>query len=254
MKRSLLSLGALSLLFAAPPAAAQLAGQQRFQSRTQVVAERDSLRREVSRVTEEEDLIVLQDRLTRVENRLQVGDFLPGDVLSLIVTGQTQWTGNFTIQTDQTLLLPGVDPIPLAGVLYSEAEPVIADHLSSVLREPQVRLTPLLRVLVAGAVGKPGFYDLDGSTLLSDAIQAAGGPTSQAELKKVELRREGHAYREAENLVFRGLTLSQLGVMAGDEVFIPAQGAGFLGGFRNVALVIGTLATFTFLIIRIQRI
>ncbi|MFQ5747063.1 MAG: polysaccharide biosynthesis/export family protein [Gemmatimonadota bacterium] len=254
MKRSLLLPGTLSLLLVAPPVSAQVTGHQRFQSRAEVIAERDSLRRAVSTATDEEALIVIQDRLARVENRLQVGDFLPGDVLSLIVTGQTQWTGNFTIQTDQTLLLPDVDPIPLAGVLYSEAEAVIADHLTSILREPEVRLTPLLRVLVAGEVGNPGFYDLDGSTLLSDAIQAAGGPTSSAKLGEVELRREGHTYRAAENLVFRGLTLTQLGVMAGDEIFVPAQGGGFLGGFRNVALIIGTLASFTFLIIRIQRI
>ena len=51
--------------------------------------------------------------------------------------------------------------------------------------------TPLpLRVYVCGAVHEPGVYRLPPGSLVEDAIRAAGGPTEEADLIRINLARE----------------------------------------------------------------
>ncbi|HHS97126.1 MAG TPA: ComEA family DNA-binding protein [Chloroflexi bacterium] len=51
--------------------------------------------------------------------------------------------------------------------------------------------TPLpLRVYVCGAVREPGVYRLPPGSLVEDAIRAAGGPTDEADLVRINLARE----------------------------------------------------------------
>jgi competence protein ComEA len=55
---------------------------------------------------------------------------------------------------------------------------------SSVAAEPPVTT---VTVHVAGAVGRPGVYDLDAGARVDDAVRAAGGPTGDADLDGLNL-------------------------------------------------------------------
>ncbi|TFG66329.1 MAG: hypothetical protein E4H28_02320, partial [Gemmatimonadales bacterium] len=87
----------------------------------------------------------IERRIADVEQRLRFGDYRPGDVVGLTVRGQEEWTGDFPVQPDQTIVLSGLPPIPLAGVLHSEAEEVIRGALATVLRNPIVELASQMR-------------------------------------------------------------------------------------------------------------
>jgi competence protein ComEA len=50
--------------------------------------------------------------------------------------------------------------------------------------------TAPVRVYVSGAVATPGVYTLAPKSLVNDAIQAAGGPTAEADLEKINLAQE----------------------------------------------------------------
>jgi competence protein ComEA len=59
--------------------------------------------------------------------------------------------------------------------------------------EPTALPTPApVRVYVSGAVATPGVYTLPPRSLVNDAIKAAGGPTSDADLERINLAQEVH--------------------------------------------------------------
>ena len=62
--------------------------------------------------------------------------------------------------------------------------------------------------------------------LLSDALMAAGGVTRDAQLKRVNIERNGAAVRnpsEVRDALGHGLTLEQIGIESGDQVLIPRR-------------------------------
>ncbi len=192
----------------------------------------------------------IERRVADLEQRLRFGDFRPGDVVRLTVRGQEEWTGSFPVQPDQTIVLSGLPPIPLAGVLHSEAQGVIRGALATVLRNPVVELASQMRISVTGEVGQPGFYDVSGTLLLSDVIMLAGGPTQRAKVEDVEIRRLGRTIMSGNELTARGATLDELGLQGGDVINIPRAG-GAVRTFRTITMVVGGLASMYFLIDRI---
>ncbi|MFQ5530862.1 MAG: polysaccharide biosynthesis/export family protein, partial [Gemmatimonadota bacterium] len=146
-------------------------------TRLELEAQRDSLSTVLQTMSVGDDRApAIERRVAELEQRLRFGDFRPGDVVGLSVRGQESWTGNFPVQPDQTIVLDGLPPIPLDGVLHSEAQEVIRAALATVLRNPVVELASQMRISVSGEVSSPGFYDVSGSLLLSDVIMMAGGP------------------------------------------------------------------------------
>ncbi len=182
----------------------------------------------------------IERRVANLEQRLRFGDFRPGDVVGLSVRGQESWTGNFPVQPDQTIVLDGLPPIPLAGVLHSEAHEVIRGALATVLRNPVVELASQMRISVTGEVGQPGFYDVSGTLLLSDVIMLAGGPTQRAKLEDVEIRRLGRTIMSGNELTARGATLDDLGVQGGDVINIPEEGD-TLRTVRTFSVIVGAI-------------
>ena len=64
---------------------------------------------------------------------------------------------------------------------------------------PEPTATPLptptprpLRVYVSGAVAHPDVYELSYDSIVKDAIEAAGGPTGEADLNRINLARRVH--------------------------------------------------------------
>lgn len=223
-----------------PAVAAQEAA--RSETREDLEARRDSLANVLVRVQDAERSDEVERRIATIEQRLRIGDFRPGDMVSLDVRGREEYTGNFPVQPDQSLRLPGLDPIPLGGVLYSEATDVIREGLATVLRNPVVELTFQMRLAVMGQVGSPGFYDVPGTLLLSDVLELAEGPTQGANLDGIQVRRDGDAFLSGEELVTGGFTLDDLGLRSGDVIRVPAERDTFYA-LRTVSIVLGTLVS-----------
>ena len=241
------------LLLSAPAGAmAQQVGPGPTQdTRRELESRRDSLTSLLQQMDVDDDRAPdIERRVASVEQRLRFGDFRPGDVVGLSVRGQEDWTGNFPVQPDQTIVLSGLPPIPLAGVLHSEAEEIIRGALATVLRNPVVELASQMRISVTGQVGDPGFYDVSGTLLVSDVIMLAGGPSQRAKLEDVEVRRLGQTIMKGIELTTRGATLDELGIQGGDVIFLP-EARRSLQTIRTVGMIIGTAASLYFLIDRI---
>lgn len=184
-----------------------------------------------------------------IRARLVTGDIQVGDQIELQVEGEDTLSGTFTVRPGQVLTLPTVGDIPLAGVLRSELAGHITDALSKYIRDPVVRAESLMRVTISGQVGQPGFYGVRAERLLSDAIMAAGGPATNANLEKMYIVRGGERIWEGEHLqqaIAEGRTLDQLSLTAGDQIVIPADAQG--AGTRMVGIVTGVISAAALLV------
>jgi protein involved in polysaccharide export with SLBB domain len=163
-----------------------------------------------------------------VRVRLRDGDLQPGDQVALQVEGEQALTATFTVSPGRELVLPGMDPLPVQGVLRTELEERVRAHVSRYLRQPVVRAQPMLRVAVLGQVRTPGFYAVPAHAMVSDVIMAAGGPLPTGRLASTRIERGGTRIwvgRSMRDAVQFGLTLDQMSLRSGDEIFVPEQPA-----------------------------
>lgn len=161
-----------------------------------------------------------------IRTRLEEGDFQVGDQIQLVVEGQESLSDTFPVLTGRVISLPMIGQIPLKGVLRSELEPYLTKELSRYIRDPVVHARSLIRVLVTGEIGQPGFYVVPAEELLSDAIMAAGGPSADAKLTEVRIERGTHTIWDGPPLqkaIAEGRTMDQLSLQAGDQIIIPRK-------------------------------
>ena len=118
----------------------------------------------------------------------------PGDKLKLTVFGETDLSGDFTIDGAGYIRLPLVGEVRAAGYTSQQLEGVIANTLS-----PAYLKTPRLAVEVAtyrpfyiiGAVARPGQYPYVDHMNALNAVALAGGFLPSAVESVVFIRREG---------------------------------------------------------------
>ena len=161
-----------------------------------------------------------------VRERLSEGDFRVGDLIVLTVQGFDSLSNTFTVRDGELLSLPGIPDIPLHGVLRSEIRSYLTEQLSRYLRNPEIRATTMLRLALLGEVSKPGYYKVATDAPLSEALMAAGGPTSGSDLGRAVIRRSGQellSHAQLRDALASGATADQLNLRAGDEIYIGAK-------------------------------
>ena len=228
-----------ALALAAPVVSAQSGGQANGQVSAQTsraeapFATREMLQARIAaadsaaRLTK--DRKVWEDNvaeLTSMRERLQNGDFNVGDRIALRVANVPSLTDTFTVRAGRVLELPDIGQIPLNGVLWSEAPAYLTKQIGKYVVNPTILAQPLVRVQVSGAVTKPGFYYVRPDQLVSDALMSAGGPTTQANVEDIAVRRNGQEIIKPKHLrqeLASGATIDQLDMRAGDEIYVAEQ-------------------------------
>jgi len=119
----------------------------------------------------------------------------PGDgmTLSFLDPELKDVGGPFSILMDGTAILPFIGSVQLAGLTIGQASRWLTNLYQKQIVRPQLLLqltTPRpTKVTVIGEVTKPGFFELQGMPRAIAAVQAAGGITANADIRKVMLRR-----------------------------------------------------------------
>jgi protein involved in polysaccharide export with SLBB domain len=172
----------------------------------------------------EEDREALTREAAVVRARLTEGDFHVGDQIYLFVRNEEELTDTFTVAPGPLLVLPIGNEMELGGLLRSELEAKLNEHLGRYIRSPQVRAQALVRISVIGEVGQPGFYVLPADVSVTEAFTVAGGPTRRADIEDVRVERRGERIWDGEPLALamnEGRTFDQLGIRAGDQFVVP---------------------------------
>jgi polysaccharide export outer membrane protein len=119
----------------------------------------------------------------------------PGDgmTLSFLDPELKDVGGPFSILMDGTAILPFIGSVQLAGLTIGQASRWLTSLYQKQIVRPQLLLqltTPRpTKITVIGEVTKPGFFELQGMPRAIGAVQAAGGITANADIRKVMLRR-----------------------------------------------------------------
>lgn len=196
-------------------------------TRQQLQTRLEQLQEVVSTRPQDKEARQARQRIEAIERRLEHGDFRVGDVVRMAVRSDSTLTGAFRVNEQQTLELPTLPDVDLRGLLYAEADSAIRGHLRQYLRDPDVSVQVTRRIAILGAVQQPGFYDLPPTTTLSDALMEAGGPTGNAKLEDIELRRNGQNVLEGRDPSLQTTTLADLGPSRDDQLVVPQEGSGF---------------------------
>ena len=169
-----------------------------------------------------------------IRERLEEGDIQVGDQIQLTVQGMPSLTNTFTVTDGRVLFLPDVGAVQLAGLLRSELQQGIREHLAKFIVDPQVLVRSSIRLSVQGAVGTPGYHTVQSDVVLTDVLAQAGQPSSTARQDKMVIKRSGDVIWEGEELeeaIIQGRTLDQMNLRAGDRIEVPAQSTGGVGSW-----------------------
>ena len=144
----------------------------------------------------------------------------PGDKVRVVVFGETDLSGEFSVGTSGTLALPLVGPVAASGKAPSELEAAIIDALSpEYLREPRVSVEVLeyRPYFILGEVKAPGSYAYSADVNVRRAAALAGGYTYRA--------KTGHAYvtRVTAGKESRHKASPETPLLPGDIVEIPER-------------------------------
>ena len=164
--------------------------------------------------------------LALVRSRLTDGDFRVGDRLLVVLTRDSSVSDTAAVRDSLLVTISNLPDVSVRGVLRSELNDRLRDHVGKYIRNPQVRANVLTRISISGGVGRPGFFSVPPDRPLTELVMVAGGPLPGAQLDRIEVTRGRTTYlrgRNAKRAVKEGRTLDELGVRSGDEVRIPIQ-------------------------------
>ncbi|MEX1256032.1 MAG: polysaccharide biosynthesis/export family protein [Gemmatimonadota bacterium] len=185
-----------------------------------------------------------------IQQRLSEGDFQIGDQVTLTVFGEPALQAvTVPVEGGPRITLPQLGPISLRGVLRSEVIPHLTQELGRFITNPQVQASSQIRLSILGAVGAPGFYTAPSDMLLSEFIQLAGGPGSNANLEDISIERMGQEFWTGDELrvvLAQGRTLDQMNLRGGDQVVIPEQTGSVWGSVLRWGVAVATSVAFGF--------
>lgn len=115
-----------------------------------------------------------------------------GDTVNIIVYGQPDMTGEFTIEPNGTLSLPLIQDVPAAGFTARAVQDAITDALKpEYMVDPKVTvdIKAFRNIYILGEVNQPGQYPYIPNMTAMQAVAMAGGYTYRAREGTAELTR-----------------------------------------------------------------
>ncbi len=175
----------------------------------------------------------------------------PGDQLLIRAWGQISIDFQGAVSRSGTVFLTGIGEVSVAGLRLDEARDLIRGVVSTQYRDFQltVSLAQLrdIRVYLSGFVASPGVHTLPSTSTALSGLLAAGGPAPSADLRAIELRRDGRtvAVLDSYRFLLRGDKSGDPQLLPGDVIHLPpARGfAAIAGSVRRPAIYHLTAAT-----------
>jgi len=162
----------------------------------------------------------------------------PGDQVQLLVKNEPGLSGRFTVTPDGSAMLPLIGLVPVTGRPFDAVEREVRAAFEVELAEPDLVITPLLRVAVMGEVRAPAMHWLDPTGTLVDLLVLSGGLLPTANRRRVTLLRDGDVI--AVELDANGV-MAPIPIRSGDRLLVGRRSwfsenlAVFVGAAASVA-------------------
>ena len=175
----------------------------------------------------------------------------PGDVLQIVVWGQTEYSGSFKVDETGRIPYPVIGAIDTRGKTMAQIRNEIRVALSQIFNAPFVTVTPQFNIAVLGEVRNPGLFSVDPTQTVLDIVAMAGGPNSNGNINKIRLLRGGQTLDlRLERDRVGALTLQEVGLRSGDQIMVARRG--FTGDDLRMLLGILQLALSVAILISVQ--
>jgi polysaccharide export outer membrane protein len=186
---------------------------------------------------------VVGDSLSR-----SVGVLRPGDAVKIAVFRDSELTGEYLIDSRGQLQIPGLGVIQAAGLNPDQLKTSLRQALIQLgTTNPQIAVSPLVRVSVLGEVRNPALYPVDPGISLIQLLTIAGGPTPNANLRRTRVVREGRVFEVDLESALTGSAAGRVVLYSNDVVVVPKRTGftretmQFVLGLTTTALSIATL-------------
>ncbi len=152
----------------------------------------------------------------------------PGDVLDVVVLGESAVTGPFGVGPDGTITLSMGGHIPVAGLTLPQVTEKVSAALKDYIKDPQVVVS--LRqaapkhefVYLVGQVGKTGAFEMPAGRTVGELIAVAGGYTAGAALSQAMIIRKDTTIRvDLGQVLLEGNASANTTLESGDLVIVP---------------------------------
>ncbi|WP_268406654.1 SLBB domain-containing protein [Alteromonas sp. a30] len=153
-----------------------------------------------------------------------------GDMLLVTLYGKESQEYELEVNRQGQVVVPGLAPINVAGLSYSEAK----SYIKSRIEEQNIGVTAhiafgelgAIQIFVLGDAYTPGTYTVSSLSTITHALFASGGIKENGSLRKIQLKRSGKVIKELDlyDLLLRGDTKDDVILQSGDVVFIPSVG------------------------------
>ena len=159
-------------------------------------------------------------------------------------------TGDYYIQPNGLINLPQIGIINSSNKDFKEIKSEIESRYDSLYKDPHISVNALFRINILGEVTNPGFYYVSDSEKFTAILAFAGGTREDADLGSIKLIRNFESIElDVETIIQEGSTVTDFGLQAGDQVFVPktwwANNSGWVTiAISATALIITTYAVF----------
>jgi polysaccharide export outer membrane protein len=167
-----------------------------------------------------------------------------GDEITVDFAGRPELAAKLVVGPDGRITLPLAGDVMLAGQTRAEAAKAIETALSSYYTNlaAQVTVTKYTanKVLVLGAVEKPGVVTFDGTPTLLEALSRAGletGPNKAAQIPERCAIYRGHdevVWVDLKTMIDAGNSMADLRLRRDDVVYVPNGGERFVSVLGQV--------------------
>jgi polysaccharide export outer membrane protein len=156
----------------------------------------------------------------------------PGDVLEIIVFGEEELSREVVVMRNGNISFPLIGEVKISGYTLKEAEEVIKEKLKAYFTHPVVSIivksptSPFVSVF--GEVLRPGAIPYQKGLRLTDYIALAGGPTPDANLKKVKLikftfEKPVSLTLNVDKIIKKGIVEENIELKSGDLIYVPKK-------------------------------
>ena len=159
----------------------------------------------------------------------------PGDQMVLVLTGEVELAHELEVSREGFIVIPNVGQVFVANLTMLELRALLRTRLarsySGVERgttnvSVSVARLRTNQIYVTGEVAQAGAYQLSSVATVTNALYAAGGPTSLASLREVRVqRRNGDVVSlDLYPYLLEGDVSGDVMLEQGDVVFVPLKG------------------------------
>jgi protein involved in polysaccharide export with SLBB domain len=198
--------------------------------------------------------IVLGVLLTVINTFALKAQYLnPGDGVRIAFFNiSDQISGDYYIQQDGKIQLPYAGLITTTNKPYNEIKAEIVSKYDSLYKNPELTVQPLFKINILGEVRSPGYYYVTDVEKMTGIFALAGGITSDGDLDNVYIIRDDKEIElDAQNLIERGSTMSDIGLQSGDRIFVPRT---WWANARSVTIIVSVVsALVTIAVLFIKR-